>query len=246
MRSEHPLVAVAGAAGARETTRMRSNIRSILEAGCDSEDPLVAEVARVTMGQITPTSPYVKKEVGPRPKIETRQHESSTAVITHGTWGSGSSWYQLGGDYHNGLSQQRNDVFDPSFTWSGGYSHGARKLGAVDLDNWLTAQQLANVDFFAHSHGGTVAHLATQRGVTFNNLVLMSWPVHTQWFPVFANLDRIIDVRVRADLVILADRGGQRFRTNQFNVEEHRHGWFNHFLTHESQYWTANGLWDEI
>ena len=42
--------------------------------------------------------------------------------------------------------------------------------------------------------------------------MLMSWPVHRAWFPDFGKLQRIIDIRVRWDLVIMADRGGQKFR----------------------------------
>ena len=244
MRSDHPLVAVAGAAGARETTRMRSGIGTILEDGCNSDDPLVAGVARAALGQIRPTSPYVRERVGPRTEIKKRDHESHTAVITHGTWASANDWYKPDGNFHDGLSQHRNDVHDPSFTWSGGYSHGARRLGAIDLENWLNAQQLASPDFYAHSHGGTVVNLATHRGLTFDNLVLMSWPVHQEWFPDFDRVaDKIIDIRVRMDLVILADRGGQRFRPAHPKVIERRNGWFNHFVTRESEYWDDNDLW---
>ena len=65
-------------------------------------------------------------------------------------------------------------------------------------------QGLQLPDFFAHSHGGTVANLATRAGAEFQRLVLLGWPVHTQWFPDFIQVTRIIDVRVRLDLVIMA------------------------------------------
>ena len=42
MQSPHPLVRVAAAAGARETTRLRPQIRLILEEGAVDEDPLVS------------------------------------------------------------------------------------------------------------------------------------------------------------------------------------------------------------
>ena len=41
--------------------------------------------------------------------------------------------------------------------------------------------------------------------------MLLSWPVHEQWFPDFDRVGAVIDVRVRLDLIILADRGGQSF-----------------------------------
>jgi len=55
-----------------------------------------------------------------------------------------------------------------------------------------------------------VANLATRRGLQIDRLVLLSWPVHGEWFPDFANVQRIIDIRVRLDLVIIADRGARR------------------------------------
>ena len=56
-----------------------------------------------------------------------------------------------------------------------------------------------------------MANLATGLGLQLDRLVLLSWPVHEEWFPDFARVRRIIDIRVRLDLVILADRGGQTF-----------------------------------
>ena len=97
-------------------------------------------------------------------------------------------------------------LHDPSFGWSGLYSDGARQLAAQQLVDWMADQNLQRPDFFAHSHGGTVANLATRRGLEFDRLVLLSWPVHEQWFPDFNRVGRVIDVRVRLDLIILADR----------------------------------------
>jgi hypothetical protein len=111
---------------------------------------------------------------------------------------------------------------------------------------WIPDQGLNAPDFFAHSHGGTVAHLATKKGVQFDRLVLMGWPVHQKWYPDFSKVKRIIDVRVRMDLVVLLDGGAQRFRSKDFNIEEHRNGWFDHSSTRESAYWDDHDLWDVI
>ncbi len=114
------------------------------------------------------------------------------------------------------------------------------------MKQWISDQGLSVPDFFAHSHGGTVAHLATRKGLQFDRLVLMGWPVREKWHPDFSNVKRIIDVRVRLDLVILLDGGGQRFKTADFSIEEHRHGWFDHSSTHEPAYWDDHGLWDVV
>jgi hypothetical protein len=109
----------------------------------------------------------------------------------------------------------------------------------------VAAQKLDRPDFFAHSHGGTVANLATQRGLRFSRLVFMGYPVHQSWLPVIGRVQRIIDIRVHFDLVVLADGGAQRLplalRQNP-KVTEARNGWFSHSSTHEPEYWEQYGL----
>ena len=248
MGSPHPLVRVAAAAGARETTRLRARIRGILEDGCDAPDLLTARIAQTALAHIERRSPTFEKYVIDRPPSKKRKRRSNTAVVTHGTFAAGSDWYQPGGDFYEALKANRPDldVHDESFTWTDAYSPAARRADARLLKQWIGDQGLVRPDFFAHSHGGTVAHLATRDGVEFDRLVLMAFPVHGEWFPDFTKINRIIDVRVRFDLVIMADRGGQRFRTDQIDIEEHRHGWFDHTSTHEPEYWDDHGLWDEL
>ena len=251
MRSTHPLVAVAGAAGARETTRLRQRIRKTLETAYRSKDALISKLALAAMGQIAPMGDIPGKRVVKTPKSRKRRRKSNTAVVTHGTWAAGNDWYRPpDGDFYKALKTKRPDldVHDQSFKWSGGYSHDARQDGANLLRQWIPDQGLGVPDFFAHSHGATVAHMATRGAdrVQFDRLVLMGWPARKRFFPDFARVNRIIDVRVRMDLVILLDGGAQRFKTSDFPVETHRHGWFNHSATHESDYWDDHGLWDVL
>jgi hypothetical protein len=125
------------------------------------------------------------------------------------------------------------------------YSDGARQLAVQQMVAWMADQNLQRPDVYAHSHGGTVANLATRRGLQLDRLVLLSWPVHNRWFPEFANVQQIIDVRVRADLVILADRGGQTFTpppAHAGKVVSHINGRFDHSDTHEPEYWERHRL----
>jgi pimeloyl-ACP methyl ester carboxylesterase len=248
MTSPHPLVAVAGAAGARETTRLRPKIRKTLEAAAKSKDRLVSRLALEAISHIGPMESIVDKKVIRQPKSRKRRRQSNTAVITHGTFAANASWFRPGGDFYEALKNKRPDldVHDRSFRWTGAYSDKARGADAVLLKQWISDQGLMVPDVFAHSHGGTVAHLATQKGVQFDRLVLMSWPVHKKWHPDFSRIKRIIDVRVRMDLVVLLDGGTQRFRSKDFQIEEHRIGWFDHSSTHEPAYWDDHGLWDVI
>lgn len=248
MMSAHPLVAVAGAAGARETTRLRPKIRRTLETAVRSKDRLVSRLALAAISHIGPMESIADKKVIAQPKSRKRRRQSETAVVTHGTFAANARWYRPGGDFYDGLKAKRPDLHlhDRSFKWTGAYSDRARRADAELLKNWISDQGLAVPDFFAHSHGGTVAHLATRKGVKFDRLVLMGWPVREKWYPDFSNVKRIIDVRVRLDLVVLLDGGAQRFRTKEFAVEEHRNGWFDHSSTHEPAYWDDHGLWGVI
>ena len=137
-------------------------------------------------------------------------------------------------------------MHDESFRWTGAYSKKARRADAALLQQWIPDQGLSAPDFFAHSHGGTVAHLATKRGVAFDKLVLLSWPVHKQWYPDFSKVSRIVDIRVHLDLVIMLDRGRQRFKTKNAKLKRHRNGWFNHSATHDPEYWDDNDLWGRV
>lgn len=248
MLSPHPLVALAGAVGARETTRLRPGIRETIERCARSRDALVSRVAMAAMSQIEPMKSLTISKVVRQPVSRKRRRKSNTAVVTHGTFAANGEWYRPGGDFYEALKTNRPDlhVHDTSFRWTGNYSSGARRADAMLLQQWISDQGIGVADFFAHSHGGTVANLATQRGVQFDRLVLMAWPVHKNWFPDFVNVSRIIDIRVHMDLVILVDGGRQRFRTNQFDVEEHRNGWFDHSSTHAPDYWDEHGLWGVI
>jgi hypothetical protein len=251
LASPHPLVAVAAAAGARETTRLRPRIRKTLEDAAKSRDALVSRLALAAISHIGPMEDIADRKVVKRPVSRRRRRKSESAVITHGTFAANGEWYRPGGDFYEALKSNRPDlhVHDRSFRWTGAYSDRARRADARLLEKWLADQGLSSSkapDFFAHSHGGTVANLATQRGVEFERLVLMGWPVHKRWFPDFKKVRRIIDVRVKLDLVIMLDFGRQRFKSRKFKIETHRNGWFDHSSTHEPAYWDEHGLWDVL
>jgi hypothetical protein len=248
MRSPHPLVRVAAAAGARETTRLRPEIRRILHAEIDSPSPVVATLARAVMGQIRADDEVLREHVAPPTTGDPRDPGSSTAVLTHGTWAADEEWYRPGGDFHTALAAARPDlgVHDRSFQWSGGYRDVARRRAAAQLRRWFADEGLVVPDFVAHSHGGTVAHLATWDGAEFGRLVLLGWPVHAEWYPDPHRVGRVIDVRVRLDLVIMADRGGQRMTRAPFAVEGHVNGWFDHTAVHDPAYWDAHALWSVL
>ncbi|MGQ0848757.1 MAG: hypothetical protein ACT4OP_06515 [Actinomycetota bacterium] len=243
LHSPHEVVRVAAAVAALDTTRSRGKLRQILEQGAVSLDELTRELAATGLARVDPTNRALGSLVGEGVELKKSDRPSRTAALTHGTWGSAQAWYQPGGDFYSYLAGLNPPLHlhPTSFQWSGAYSHDRRRLAAQELKAWVGAQQLTHPDFFAHSHGATVGNLATRDGLVLDRLVLLAWPVHPEWFPDFSRVGRVIDVRVRFDLVILADRGGQRFPAGS-PVEEHIHGWFSHPAPHEPAYWATHGL----
>jgi hypothetical protein len=216
----------------------------ILVAHLRSRTPLVRAVAATTLARIAPDHPALQRLLQMRHR-RGRRRPSHTCTIVHGTFAATSAWWQPGGDFHTYLaSGPRPDVYGGSdrFGWSGGYSDGARALGAVDLLTWVGTHGLQGLDLFGHSHGGSVMMLATHGGLQAGKLILLSCPVHpSKYYPNFAAVQRVISIRVRLDLVILADGGGQRF--NDPRIEEHVLPiWFDHFATHEPAVWNHHQL----
>lgn len=93
------------------------------------------------------------------------------------------------------------------------------------------------LDLFTHSHGGSLAMLASNKGLQIGKLILLSCPVHaSDYLPDFNSVRRVVSVRVKLDLVILADRGGQRFKHPR--IEENVLPiWFDHTATHNPDVW---------
>lgn len=250
LHSESLLVRTCAAVAALETTGPRDDVLDVLVEGAGSRDQLTRDIARIGLARVAPRHPALRRAVPTPATMRARSRAAATVigdgVITHGTFSADTTWWRPGGDLYTYLDARPEvRLNNPSFSWSGDYSDGARALAAQQLAEWTTNLGLGGVDLYAHSHGGTVAHLATRRGVRLDLLVLMSWPVHGEWFPDFAMLRTVIDIRVKMDLVILADRGGQTFDVPPAvrpKVVSHVNGWFRHSDPNQPGYWDEHGL----
>lgn len=247
LRSGSRLVRTAAAVAALSTTGPREDVLAQLVDGASRGDALTKEIGRIGVARVDPQHDVLRRVVGRPSPLSGTDRPSHTAVLTHGTFAALTRWWQPDGDYYRYLDSlvPPLKLHSPSFRWSGLYSDGARQLAAQQMADWIVDQNLQQPDVFAHSHGGTVANLATRRGLRIDRLVLLSWPVHDQWFPDFANVARIIDVRVNLDLVIMADLGGQTFSPPPAvagKVTSHVNGWFDHGDTHDPDYWEQHGL----
>ncbi len=148
-----------------------------------------------------------------------------------------------GGDSHTYILQNvRPDLYKQPdrFGWSGGYSDAARNLAGEDLVQWVNQRREQGLDLITHSHGGNVAMQSTQvnTGLTVGELILLSCPVHIpKYQPNFGMITkRAVSIRVHLDLVIPADRGGQRFSLPQI-TENVLPVWFDHSASHKPEIW---------
>ena len=244
LRSSDELVRVSAAASYFEISTQPQRLIKILADGTRSADNLVRDVAATALARIAPEHSRLRAMTKGNPTKTTRK-PSHTSLLVHGTFAKSASWWQPGGDFHSFvLASVRPDLYSANdrFDWSGGYSDSARSVGATDLRDWVDGHGLSGLDVFGHSHGANVAMLATQGGLIVGTLVLMSCPVHIhKYIAEFTRVTRCVSIHVRLDLVVLADRGGQRF--DHPNIEEHvLPVWFDHGATHDPAVWKKHKI----
>jgi hypothetical protein len=242
----HPaeLVRVAAASSYLALTSDPGRPLEVLRTALRNEDRLTQEVAATSLARFAPEDESLARLL-----VEGQTPEggapSTTCIIVHGTWARNSEWWQPGGDFHDYFKAKVcPDVYSAPdrFFWSGGYSPAARAQGAVDLRNWVAAHKLNGLDVFTHSHGGSVAMLATHGPLALRELVLLSCPVDvTKYLPRFAGIGKIVSIQVHLDLVILADGSGTRFDLP--GIREHVLPiWFDHFKTHDPDVWRRHNV----
>jgi hypothetical protein len=240
LRHPNELVRVAAAASYFEVAANPQGAIQVLEHGLRSRDLLIRDVAAYALANVDPRNPELAKVVLAR-KLPSKRKPSHTSTIVHGTWARGSSWWQPpGGNFwqylHNNVDPSLYGASD-RFEWTGGYSDAARALAGTDLGAWVQQHSLSGLDLFTHSHGGSVAMLANQGGMKVGRMALLSCPVHwPKYAPDFSRVNKVVSVRVHLDLVILADRGGQKFQDSRIQ-ENVLPIWFDHFATHDPGNW---------
>lgn len=243
VRTSAAVAALDAAGGAQ-----RADVVARLVDGADARDPLTRQIARIGLARVNPEHDKLARLVGRAAQLTGTDRPSHTAVVTHGTFAARTRWWRPGGDFYtylNGLAPPPLNLHDPSFQWSGLYSDPARRLAAQQLTAWPHGPRAAAVRPFRAQSRRNCGQPRHPRGAELERLVLLSWPVHTRWFPDFTQVQRIVDVRVHLDLVIIADRGGQTFTppaAHRGKVRSHVNGWFDHGATHDPAYWQQHGL----
>lgn len=184
-----------------------------------------------------------------------------TSLAVHGPWArlAEDRWYAPGSVLHHHIRTTCTPSLYPEvdyFRWSGDYTEHARRDAGRELATWVRAKGLSGVDtVFAHSHGGNVVLDAVQEGVRVRLLVLLHTPVtprgNRHWSAIRKRVDRVLVMRSRADVVMLADglRTGSTLDPNATLLPHRRaiphwvdrRGWFNHGLFLDYRSWSR---WD--
>jgi pimeloyl-ACP methyl ester carboxylesterase len=245
----HEVVRVAAAVAYFHISSEPSRLLGIIERGAASAEPTVRDLAHAALRRLSPGHPRLVELTQPRSRGPTGASPHTTLLV-HGTFARNEPWWRPGGDFHSYLINDgvRPDLYagqDP-FEWTGGYSDADRAMAADDLKNWLTAHNIQKPYLITHSHGGSVAMLASQNGLDIGPLVLLSCPVHfPKYMPDFNRVGKIVSIHVKFDWVIFLDGGGQRF--NHPKIKEIVLPiWFDHSATHDPDVWRANKLPDKI
>lgn len=243
LRHQHELVRVAAANAELAVTTEPEEPYRVLVEGTYSEDELIRDVAATSLARYRPDDPRVAA-LTPEPE-EPAAGTAETSTLVHGTFAANGSWWRPNGDFWRYVDQNVwNDLYDQGdfYKWSGGYSDGARDRGAGLLVAWMNAHGAAGLSLMAHSHGASVTMLASWRGVSFGRVVFLSSPVHPAKYNMsFAAVQRVVSIRVKLDLVLLADGSGSRFRDSRYN-EHVLPIWFNHSATHDPDVWRRHNL----
>lgn len=241
----HDLVRIAAAHAYLPLTDDSGRCVDILATGVRSQDRLERQLATTALARVQPDHPALRRLSRPPVRPRRVRRKPDTLMLVHGTWASTAAWYRPGGDFHTFVEGLRPDLYDSAdyFRWSGSYSDGGRNQGAQSLAQWVADHNESGLDLMGHSHGANVMMHATKFGMRAGRLILLSCPVHVnKYLPDFTRVRRpVVSVRVRFDLVILADGGGQRF-THPDIAENVLRVWFDHGATHDPAVWQEHDV----
>lgn len=247
LQHPQPLVRVAAANLALATFSEPAEAVAELERAVGDPDELVRDVAATTLARWNPESRALARLRARSGAARPKRPRSRTSMLIHGTFARANDWWQPGypGNFHEYIGTSVwTDLYSAAdrYDWSGGYSPAARSLAASRLVAWVRQRGLNGLSLMTHSHGGNVAMLAGWNGLTVNRLVLLSCPVHPSTYSVnFAAVTKVVSIRVKLDLVLLADGSGSHFSDARY----HEHTlpiWFNHSATHDPGVWVRYGV----
>lgn len=184
------------------------------------------------------------------------EKDDDISIIIPGTFAFSKKWWRSGDDFFEYIKQSaRRNLYSGGrpFTWSGALRESHRKAAAGDLCRWINDDNSKSIDtIFSHSYGSDVLSKAVLNlpHDTVKCLVFLSSPV-TNSITTLAKMpgrhERIIDLRLRVDLVLLAAAcqqrmHGQDLRKSSAEVHYLPPHYIDHSCTHSPKVWEDQNL----
>lgn len=219
------------------------------ELGQRSPDPIVRELSFAS---------YLnQKDFGAAPRSLPRSGSGSTrtdllSTMVHGTWGWKGEWWYPGGDFHSFVAAGVRPALyagGQEFSWSGAYSEEQRATGGVRFARWAAATDgsagLGTV--FAHSYGAEIVARAVNAGSQIDEVVFLSAPISSHHRRMLGAVRRVVDVRLRFDVALLAARACQHLQDAP-NVTKYvlRPHFWRHGATHQRAVWKNEDIASEV
>jgi len=216
-----------------------------VELGQRSADPVVREFSLAS---------YLDRHDVGAPPLPPVHHDASerptdlVSTMVHGTWGWKGSWWYPGGDFHSFVAASARPALyagGQEFAWSGAYSSKQRATGGYRFARWAAAAGgsagLGTV--FAHSYGAEIVARAVNGGSQVDEVVFLSAPIHSHHRQMLGSVRRVVDVRLKFDIVLLAARASQKLPSAS-NVTKHvlRRRFWSHGATHNPVVWANEGI----
>jgi pimeloyl-ACP methyl ester carboxylesterase len=253
---DDPLVRVGAAAAALRVDRRNPTAEAILgDAARGSSEIAVLSRAVLTNDRQSDTRVVQIEYPAASPDPD------ADATLIHGTWARRGRWWQPDGSLFEYLRDETK-LFphlyrgpDP-FKWSGYFSFRPKlekdwsRQQAADSLAWWTQRRLKpDPDLIGHSYGGSLSMMATQSEKRVRGMVLLSPAVHRTCLPDPANYEQVLHVRMKLDLVLLADVSKPALLNSLPRVKERRlrrRGLTGHSTTHDPEVWRRSGLSDYV
>ncbi len=220
-----------------------------VDLGLNSADPIVREISLAPFLYHPAETGSTDGSSAPERSSEPRRARAGqVSTMIHGTWGWKDTWWYPGGDFHTYIQREvRQDLYDggQEFSWSGAFSEEQRILGGRRFHRWATAagggHGLHTV--FGFSYGSELVARAVNDGALIDEVVLLSAPVHAPHRLMLDMVRRVVDIRLRFDIVLAIARAAQRLpgAANVHEVIIDRPFW-SHSVTHDPKIWRELGL----
>lgn len=142
----------------------------------------------------------------------------SITTLLHGTWArrstSQTEWWEPQGQFAQAINGRVGDLYTHSdyFFWSGSNSDSARRQAAQDFVDWVNQRRASQgyLRVICHSHGGNVALLSANAGLSINKLILLGTPIRTDYIPRMNRIGYIVNIFSPTDHIQTAGSVGRR------------------------------------